>query len=84
MTIYLNFLNDVYDGFTCKYDKLEKLKNAIKEYICARILVDAVELDVRDYLLKEKEKKIAEKSKVYQKLIEAEIIYAKAHLEYYE
>lgn len=24
MTIYLNFLNDVYDGFTCKYDKLEK------------------------------------------------------------
>ena len=30
MTIYLNFLNDVYDGFTCKYDKLEKLKMHLK------------------------------------------------------
>lgn len=30
MTMYLNFLNSVYDGFTCKYDKLEKLEMHLK------------------------------------------------------
>ena len=82
--IYLNFLNNVYDGFTCKFEKLNKLKNALNEYINARINADAVELDMRDYLLEKKESKIAERPKVYQKLMEAEINYAKAHLEYYE
>lgn len=63
---------------------MNKLKNALNEYINARINADAVELDMRDYLLEKKESKIAERPKVYQKLMEAEINYAKAHLEYYE